>query len=492
MGNRKKSRRRKKVAKKRRNAPAARQAFEAQEMQDSQMAAIMQRARVDPRSLSSKEALQLQQVIGNRAVNQLLQGVETPAVSPASNPNSRKNLQQDQVRQSLPASLKSGVEALSKMDMSDVQVYYNSLKPAQLDAWAYTRGTEIFVGPGQEKHLPHEAWHIVQQKQGRVSPTGKIKGTALNDDRSLEREADKMGGKAARTRGKMAGANLASMPSQAVGAGATVQRNGKKTSKEIIDDMIDPTVKRKGPITAQELKFLLREAALAAIKTYAYHATKSKNVSSIMKGGLDPNYGGTGAAKGNEQFEEQSKNKVHYTRKHGLASDYKKYFEGDTPFGKDKVEESPGPAEILQIALHKDIVETEEIDPDSKKYDKAFTTTKKIGGKNIKSTSPKQIPEHTGNLKKGANSQEWVDYVKRGDVENDALFSNMSKEAQNLIEKLVEDNDNLDKNTLLQMLKQGLKSMKTGDILELGELMKMGYTSRHSEAPTGQMPKPDH
>jgi hypothetical protein len=27
--------------------------------------------------------------------------------------------------------------------------------------------------PGQEQHLPHEAWHVVQQKQGRVKPTGQ-------------------------------------------------------------------------------------------------------------------------------------------------------------------------------------------------------------------------------------------------------------------------------------------------------------------------------
>lgn len=35
----------------------------------------------------------------------------------------------------------------------------------------YSQGTDIHIGPGQEKHLPHEAWHVVQQKQGRVKPT---------------------------------------------------------------------------------------------------------------------------------------------------------------------------------------------------------------------------------------------------------------------------------------------------------------------------------
>lgn len=25
-------------------------------------------------------------------------------------------------------------------------------------------------GPGQERHLPHEAWHVVQQRRGVVGP----------------------------------------------------------------------------------------------------------------------------------------------------------------------------------------------------------------------------------------------------------------------------------------------------------------------------------
>jgi hypothetical protein len=96
----------------------------------------------------------------------------------------------------LPDQLKSGIENLSGHSMDDVKVHYNSAKPAQLNAHAYAQGTNIHIAPGQEKHLPHEAWHVVQQKQGRVRPTVQMKGTAINDNRSLEREADMMGGKA--------------------------------------------------------------------------------------------------------------------------------------------------------------------------------------------------------------------------------------------------------------------------------------------------------
>ena len=96
----------------------------------------------------------------------------------------------------LPDDLKTGMESLSGMSLNDVNVHYNSAKPAQLQALAYTQGTDIHVGPGQEQHLAHEAWHVVQQKQGRVQPTTQLQNVAINDDFGLEREADIMGGKA--------------------------------------------------------------------------------------------------------------------------------------------------------------------------------------------------------------------------------------------------------------------------------------------------------
>jgi len=97
----------------------------------------------------------------------------------------------------LPDTLKSGVENLSGMDISDVKVHYNSSQPAQLNALAYAQGTDIHIAPGQERHLPHEAWHVVQQKQGRVQATRQMKDSVpVNDDKGLEREADIMGAKA--------------------------------------------------------------------------------------------------------------------------------------------------------------------------------------------------------------------------------------------------------------------------------------------------------
>jgi hypothetical protein len=97
----------------------------------------------------------------------------------------------------MPSQLRAGIESLSGMDMSDVRVHRNSGNPAQLNALAYAQGKDIHLGPGQEQHLPHEAWHVVQQAQGRVAPTRLMETeVAVNDDACLEHEADVMGARA--------------------------------------------------------------------------------------------------------------------------------------------------------------------------------------------------------------------------------------------------------------------------------------------------------
>ena len=74
----------------------------------------------------------------------------------------------------LPDQLKSSIESLSGISMADVQVHYNSPEPKALSAGAYAQGSDIHVAPGQEAHLPHEAWHVVQQRGGRVPPTMQL------------------------------------------------------------------------------------------------------------------------------------------------------------------------------------------------------------------------------------------------------------------------------------------------------------------------------
>ena len=96
----------------------------------------------------------------------------------------------------LPDNLKAGVESLSGFSMDDVKVHYNSSQPATVQALAYTQGTDIHVAPGQERHLPHESWHVAQQLAGRVEPTTEVGGMSVNDNIDLEHEADVMGARA--------------------------------------------------------------------------------------------------------------------------------------------------------------------------------------------------------------------------------------------------------------------------------------------------------
>jgi hypothetical protein len=122
--------------------------------------------------------------------------------------------------QELPSELRTGVESLSGMDMGNVRVHYGSPLPARLNALAYAQGPNIHLARGEEKHLPHEAWHVVQQMQGKVQPTTRVEGVGVNDDAALEREADRMGTRAV----QMKAANGAARPLRRGYSPAVVQR----------------------------------------------------------------------------------------------------------------------------------------------------------------------------------------------------------------------------------------------------------------------------
>jgi hypothetical protein len=181
--------------------PASNQSKNIPIMQGSHPSAIIQKAQIHPESLTHTDVMQLQRTIGNQAVMQLFKDMGHTKPVQQNEPVQEKvepseTVQKKENNTGLSDNLKSGVESLSGMDMSDVRVNYNSSKPAEVGALAYTQGTDIHVAPGEERHLPHEAWHVVQQKQGRVQPTIQMKGVAVNDDAGLEREADEMGSRA--------------------------------------------------------------------------------------------------------------------------------------------------------------------------------------------------------------------------------------------------------------------------------------------------------
>lgn len=129
---------------------------------------------------------------GGREKEKLLQGQSAPV----QRAEGKTDVAPRENNTGLPDRLKSGIEQLSGISLDNVKVHYNSSQPAQLNALAYAQGTDIHVAPGQEQHLPHEAWHVVQQAQGRVSPTLQLKDVAVNDDAGLKHEADTMGRRA--------------------------------------------------------------------------------------------------------------------------------------------------------------------------------------------------------------------------------------------------------------------------------------------------------
>lgn len=104
----------------------------------------------------------------------------------------------------IPDAVKQRMEDSFGTDFSSVRVHPESSKAPEVGALAYTQGSDIHFAPGQFKPdtsagqqlLGHELTHVIQQSEGRVQPTTEIGGMSVNDDVSLEHEADVLGAKA--------------------------------------------------------------------------------------------------------------------------------------------------------------------------------------------------------------------------------------------------------------------------------------------------------
>lgn len=105
----------------------------------------------------------------------------------------------------IPDDVRQRMETSFGTDFSSVRVHPDSSQAPDVGALAYTQGMDIHFAPGQFKPdtsagqqlLGHELTHVIQQSEGRVQPTTEIGGMAVNDDVSLEQEADVLGAKAA-------------------------------------------------------------------------------------------------------------------------------------------------------------------------------------------------------------------------------------------------------------------------------------------------------
>ncbi|WP_298310703.1 DUF4157 domain-containing protein [uncultured Aquimarina sp.] len=184
-----------------------------------------------------------------------------------SSENTEVPIQRKTNNNGLPDNLKSGIENLSGYSMDDVKVHYNSSKPTQLQAHAYAQGTDIHLAPGQEKHLPHEAWHVVQQKQGRVKPTRQLKSKVnINDDVGLEKEADVMGSLALKEK------------ASAIHSNSEVPTNGNVVKKETVN--INKVTQRK---TFWDYLYMRSDEKIRRLGTWQRH---NKYIKHALGGGV--------------------------------------------------------------------------------------------------------------------------------------------------------------------------------------------------------------
>lgn len=141
----------------------------------------------------SDKVLQLQSLVGNRAVSHMVRkGMFGSPVQPKS------------AGKRMPGDVSKKMESSFGEDLSDVRVHEGP-EASLMGAQAYTQKNNLFFArgryaprsqPGQDL-LGHELAHVIQQRQGRV-PKPRDKGNLVVINPSLETEADRSGARAAR------------------------------------------------------------------------------------------------------------------------------------------------------------------------------------------------------------------------------------------------------------------------------------------------------
>jgi hypothetical protein len=106
------------------------------------------------------------------------------------------------VSSSLEGEVQAKMEDSFGQDFSGVRIHKDSGSAKDMNAKAYTQGTDIHFAPGayhpDSKEglalIGHELTHVVQQRQGRVGQEELHgKGLEINQDAGLEKEADEAG-----------------------------------------------------------------------------------------------------------------------------------------------------------------------------------------------------------------------------------------------------------------------------------------------------------
>lgn len=174
----------------------ARQAAEATnalQMKDNREIALLQ--------AKMKETIQRQDA-GGEDDEDLFQGKLTEPIQRQESEDDDELIQgKFENKTGMPDGVKQRMEDSFGMDFSSVRIHPDSPSAPEVGALAYTQGTDIHFAPGQFKPdtsagrqlLGHELTHVVQQSKGLVQPTGEIGGLPVNDNPTLEQEADAQG-----------------------------------------------------------------------------------------------------------------------------------------------------------------------------------------------------------------------------------------------------------------------------------------------------------
>jgi hypothetical protein len=107
---------------------------------------------------------------------------------------------------SLPKAVQAQMEDSLGADFTGVKIVPESAAAPRIRANAFTQAETVHFAPGKydpasaagKELIGHELAHVVQQRQGRVRPSFQGQGLAINTDRGLETEADRLGKAAAR------------------------------------------------------------------------------------------------------------------------------------------------------------------------------------------------------------------------------------------------------------------------------------------------------
>lgn len=258
-------------------------------------------------------------------------------------------LNQQPAGQKLPTAVRSRMETAFGQDFADVRIR-ESEAATQWGVQAFTVGHQITVAPGNanlssrqgEELLGHELAHVVQQRQGRVQPQAQVGPFSINDDPTLEREADRMGAQVAQ--GKRITA-LSSLPPSTPSAPAVApvqmklknpfkalwrKLRGRSSPANAPVNIIPPTPNHNNvQAQPQPRRNSLDDYVTAYNSARFYHGLNwpgalfpSDRGQGILAEGLDPKFGGEGAARINREYSEQSEGKVHLARQADKAKYY--------------------------------------------------------------------------------------------------------------------------------------------------------------------------